>query len=111
MATAGGTAPLIAPELNDEGDNGWLDDWGGLFAEEDGGNEDESGDDMLYEGGELCGLCGDAMCLPGAGGGFIEGSLKPEDSVWDVELKYIGGNRSLVDGLAGECRRASPGWP
>ena len=53
------------------------------------------------------------MCLPGAGGGFIEGSLKPEGSgaMWDAELKYIGGNRSLVDGLADECRRASVGWP
>lgn len=51
---------------------------------------DESGDDILYEGGELCDRCGgDVMCLPGAGGGFIEGSLKPEDSgaMWDVALK------------------------
>lgn len=51
-----------------------------MFAEEDGGKVDESGDDILYEGEELCGLCGDVMCLPGAGGGFIEGSLNPEDS-------------------------------
>lgn len=75
---------------------------------------DESGDDILYEGGEFCGLCGgDVMCLPGVGGGFIEGSLKLEDSgaMLDVPLKYIGGNLSLVDGLADECRRASPERP
>lgn len=84
-----------------------------MLAEEGGGKADESGDDLLYEGGELCDLCGDVMCLPGVGGGFIDGSLNPEDSdaIWDVELKYIGGSLSLVDGLVDECRGASPWRP
>jgi hypothetical protein len=78
-----------------------------MLAEDEGWKTVEAGDGILYNGGEArYGPGGDGLCLPGVGGGFIDGSLKTELSGED-KVKFIGGSLSLTAELVEECRRES----
>jgi len=115
VVTATGRALPAAPEVREEygaGDSGGCEV---MLAEEEGWKTVEAGDGILYNGGETrYRPCGDGLCLPGVGGGFIDDSLKTALSgvMREDKVKFIGGSLSLAAELVEECRRESgqPSW-